>query len=686
MQFSAGTSYVNMYLHDGNSHAFADDGSAGLFVTGLQVEAGGAASPYQATQESRNAVSGAGDDRILAGSGDDAVFGGAGIDTLDYRDDQSGVTVDMVNGTASGTDAGSDRFNGIENVVGGSGDDAITGTAAINRLIGGAGGDRLVAGTEGEAVSAAVRENLMTWSGAFNSGHYLKDGTRIQALTLGGPAVGASVSRLTASAGTGFHRMNRNVTVAEAGTYTTSIYAKAEVVSGLRFEMASGWNGGSFDHYGTADFDLGAGRVLGSANAIANATVEDVGNGWYRISATMDHSAGVSHLNVYMLHQGTHFFTGTGHENLLLAGAQFERGSVAGTYVETTQAIVRQAAVGDVLIGDGQENLANWSDAFDNAAYFKDGITVSANAAEGPEPGMHADRIAESDAVAAHRVGRAVNVTEAGIYTTSIYAKAEEVDHLRFELASGWDGGSFAHYGTAVYDLGQGSVDGTSNGMLGADIEDVGDGWYRISARMEMSVGQSYVNLYLHDGASHVYDGDTDSGILLSGMQVERGGVASDYTGTTRSAISTPGGDDVLIAGAADDILSGGTGNDRYEVSRDGGDNTIFDAGGSDDSLIFDASVDHDQLWFERAGNDLRVSIIGNEGSATVADWFSTETAQIETVVAGDGRELAASSVQQLVQAMAAESKPGDGEIHMSQETEDNLQSVLASSWTSASG
>ena len=684
MPFTAGTSYVNTYLHDGTSHVFAGDGTSGLYFTGLQLEAGAAASSYHMTQESRNAVDGAGDDRILAGAGDDAIFGGAGIDTLDYRDDAAGVTVDLVSGTATGSAAGSDRFSGIENVVGGAGDDVITGTAAINRLIGGDGADRIVAGTEGEAASAARRENLMTWSAAFSGNNYLKDGTRVVAIMSDSPVSGASVSRLTANAGTGFHRMNRNISVAESGTYTTSIYAKAETLAGLRFEMASGWNGSGFDHYGTADFDLAGGRVLGSAHDIANATIESVGGGWYRVTATMSHAAGTSHLNVYMMNQGTHFFAGNGAESLLISGAQFESGTVARTYVETTTATVRQAAVGDVLIGDGQENLANWSDAFDNAAYYKDGVSVVTNVADGPEAGMYADRVLENDATANHRIMRAVTVMEAGIYVASVYARAEDVDHLRFELASGWDGGSFAHYGTAVYDLSQGSVDGTTHALLGADIEDVGDGWYRVSARMEMAVGQSYVNMYLHDGASHFYDGDATGSVLLSGMQVERGGIASDYTGTTQSGVYHAGSDDVLVAGAGDDILSGGTGNDRYEIARDGGDNTIHDAGGTADSLVFGDTVNHDQLWFERSGDDLRVSIIGNSGSATISDWFASDAAQVESIVAGDGMELSSANVLQLVQAMAAQTRPGDSDLTLPQETEDNLQSVLAASWSSA--
>jgi Ca2+-binding RTX toxin-like protein len=167
-------------------------------------------------------------------------------------------------------------------------------------------------------------------------------------------------------------------------------------------------------------------------------------------------------------------------------------------------------------------------------------------------------------------------------------------------------------------------------------------------------------------------------------MQVERGGIASDYTGTTQSGVYHAGSDDVLVAGAGDDILSGGTGNDRYEIARDGGDNTIHDAGGTADSLVFGDTVNHDQLWFERSGDDLRVSIIGNSGSATISDWFASDAAQVESIVASDGMELSSANVLQLVQAMAAQTRPGDSDLTLPQETEDNLQSVLAASWSSA--
>jgi Ca2+-binding RTX toxin-like protein len=68
---------------------------------------------------------GSGNDVIRAeADGDDDTFdGGDGCDTLDYSASEDGITVDFIEGTASGGDIGSDTFCGIDTVVGGSGDD-----------------------------------------------------------------------------------------------------------------------------------------------------------------------------------------------------------------------------------------------------------------------------------------------------------------------------------------------------------------------------------------------------------------------------------------------------------------------------------------------------------------------------------------------------------------------------------
>jgi Ca2+-binding RTX toxin-like protein len=96
-------------------------------------------------------MGGAASDRFVIGPDEAAVAGmirgGAGQDTLDYSHLCEGIVVDLSVGAASRVRAGEDGgVTGVENVIGGSGDDWITGDDGDNRLEGNAGNDVLFGG------------------------------------------------------------------------------------------------------------------------------------------------------------------------------------------------------------------------------------------------------------------------------------------------------------------------------------------------------------------------------------------------------------------------------------------------------------------------------------------------------------------------------------------------------------
>ncbi|HEU4704175.1 MAG TPA: hypothetical protein VFS45_00475, partial [Sphingomicrobium sp.] len=86
-----------------------------------------------------------GNDRLDGGAGDDQLNGGSGTDTAAYDAAAAGVTVNLGTGTASGG-GGNDTLVGIENVIGSSFADQLTGDSANNRLDGAAGADSLAGG------------------------------------------------------------------------------------------------------------------------------------------------------------------------------------------------------------------------------------------------------------------------------------------------------------------------------------------------------------------------------------------------------------------------------------------------------------------------------------------------------------------------------------------------------------
>ncbi len=89
---------------------------------------------------------GSGNDTLYGGAGADLLIGGAGTDTADYSASGTAVNVNLGTGTGSGGDAAGDTLQGIENLVGSSYNDTLTGDGGANSLSGGAGNDQLYGG------------------------------------------------------------------------------------------------------------------------------------------------------------------------------------------------------------------------------------------------------------------------------------------------------------------------------------------------------------------------------------------------------------------------------------------------------------------------------------------------------------------------------------------------------------
>ena len=131
------------------------------------------------------------------------------------------------------------------------------------------------------------------------------------------------------------------------------------------------------------------------------------------------------------------------------------------------------------------------------------------------------------------------------------------------------------------------------------------------------------------------------------GNDVVSGGIGNDVMtgGDGDDSLSGDAGDDVLMGGSGDDVISGGAGTDL--IVGDVGNDTIVGSAGQDqvrfgygdgqdvyqavanqwaattgDVLIFEDGISFTNVWFERIGNDLKVSLIGTDDQITFEDWF----------------------------------------------------------------
>jgi Ca2+-binding RTX toxin-like protein len=104
-----------------------------------------------------------GSDTVDPGAGHDGLAGGTGINTLDYSSRTSGITVNLATGQTFDSAAGDDNFESFSIVLGGSGNDTLSGTPkSINSLFGNAGNDTLTAsGADDELYGGAGDDTLV---------------------------------------------------------------------------------------------------------------------------------------------------------------------------------------------------------------------------------------------------------------------------------------------------------------------------------------------------------------------------------------------------------------------------------------------------------------------------------------------------------------------------------------------
>jgi Ca2+-binding RTX toxin-like protein len=118
-----------------------------------------------------------GNDTLSGAAGNDTLIGGNGTDLASYANAGGGVTVDLSAGTSSGA-AGDDRLTGIENVLGGNGDDRILGDSFANVLDGGIGDDTLSGGAGNDTLVGGADNDFASYANATDTiSAFLGDGT-----------------------------------------------------------------------------------------------------------------------------------------------------------------------------------------------------------------------------------------------------------------------------------------------------------------------------------------------------------------------------------------------------------------------------------------------------------------------------------------------------------------------------
>lgn len=185
-----------------------------------------------------------------------------------------------------------------------------------------------------------------------------------------------------------------------------------------------------------------------------------------------------------------------------------------------------------LLIEEQRTNLVTYSEQFDNAAWTKNGATISANAATSPDGTANADKLVEDTSTGAHRVWQAPTTTAAA-HTFVVYLKPAERTFAM--LYAG-----VPNVGVMV-NLTTGATNSVSgiNAPTSVVITAAGNGWFRCAMTFTATAAGNSVFVYAaNSSTSYTYTGDGTSGIYLYGAQLEAGAFATSYIPTVASTVT----------------------------------------------------------------------------------------------------------------------------------------------------
>ncbi|MEM7422908.1 MAG: Hint domain-containing protein [Pseudomonadota bacterium] len=593
---------------------------------------------------------GAGNDTLLAGYGSDTFDGGSGIDTYDIGGSVvQGVTFSVDLG--AGTDQYGNIYVDIENVIGGSQADSITGDAADNVLDGGAGADTLSGGTGNDTLYGGDDADRFVADDGFGSdtiygGEGGTDGDTIDLSALGS---GVTVTFDTDESGT-FADTTDTATFFEVenivltGQDDVLDGSEADAASPLSIDAGSGADsiigGRAADTiYGGDDADtivletgFGADTIYGGEGGAdsdtldltalgSGVTVSYTGSEQGTITDGTDTAAfyGIEDVLLTAMDDGldassdtvgVSIDAATGNDSL--AGGSGNDSFSGGTGDDT----ISGGAGSDVIYGgDGADSLTTGTG--DDALYGGAGDDNLANST-GDDTlvgGTGNDTLTASAGNDLLFGGAGNDTLVGGQDDDTLYGGSGN------DVLDGGPGLGLIYAGDGADTIVIGFGDDTIFGGEGGTDADTLDGSAADDALTITITGSESGTFADDDGDAGTFEGIESFVLTSEADTVDGSGATAAFT------VSAGAGSDVLISGAGDDLLYGGDDQDLISLQDGFGTDTIYGGEGGTDSDTLDLSA---------LGSAVTVTYTGDE-QGTFTDGTDTGTFfEIENIILTD--------------------------------------------------
>ena len=385
--------------------------------------------------------------------------------------------------------------------------------------------------------------------------------------TVTAPDGTTTADTLTESAGvTLARRIEQSIAVTTGLIYSASVYAKQNTATVLQFSLNGSVGANEWANFNLSNGTLGS---VGSDVTGSEATITDVGNGWYRCKLTFPATAtGNTSLRLTLTDNNasaglnpTYTVTAGNEKNLYLWGAQLVQGSAALPYSKTTTAAngiprLTHSSSGTrlgLLVEEQRVNRILNSEVTATGT----SVTVTANSTTAPDNTTTADTLVEAVGTSFHHGVKTFTFTAGSTYTASMFVKkpSSNTRNNFFYMTLDFGGGTATGF-AATFDLVAGTIGGagstatkgTPNGSQG--IESYGNGWYRIWITATSAANNTNAQVYYGGTPSMtptwfanyiqytVASGDEKDIAFCWGFQAEEAATMTSYIPTAAATVT----------------------------------------------------------------------------------------------------------------------------------------------------